>query len=132
MSGTGLTDGFPPGGVDAHDASLLSCPLPYLIVLFIGQSIRQTTSLRCDGYWKVCYPSPPCLPLTDYSHELYIYANTLDMYQNFAPALKGRYLSSNVNITVADKNNNTIDVPVGSTPPSINVPVPDRILQIDL
>lgn len=35
-------------------------------------------------------------------------------YQNLAPKLNGRYLSSNVNITVADQNNKTIDVPVGS------------------
>ena len=47
------------------------------------------------------------------SHELYIYANTLDMYENFAPKLNGRYLSSNVNITVADKHGNPISVPVG-------------------
>ena len=47
------------------------------------------------------------------SHELYIYANTLDMYKNFAPKLNGRYLSSNVNITVEDKHGNPISVPVG-------------------
>ena len=48
------------------------------------------------------------------NHELYIYANTLDMYQNFAPAFKGRYLSSNVNITVADEHGKPVSVPVGS------------------
>ena len=47
------------------------------------------------------------------SHELYIYANTLDMYKNFAPKLYGRYLSSNVNITVEDKHGNPVSVPVG-------------------
>lgn len=47
------------------------------------------------------------------SHELYIYANTLDMYQNFVPKMNGRYLSSNVNITVADKDGNPVSVPVG-------------------
>jgi hypothetical protein len=47
------------------------------------------------------------------NHELYIYANTLDMYTNFAPKLNGRYLSSNVNITVFDKHNNSVSVPVG-------------------
>lgn len=50
------------------------------------------------------------------SHELYIYANTLDMYKNFVPKLNGRYLSSNVNITVADKHGNPVSVPVGGTP----------------
>ncbi|KAJ7510105.1 Metallo-dependent phosphatase-like protein [Mycena galericulata] len=34
------------------------------------------------------------------NHELYIYNNTLDMYKNFAPRFNGRYLSSNVNITI--------------------------------
>ncbi|CCM03935.1 uncharacterized protein FIBRA_06087 [Fibroporia radiculosa] len=48
------------------------------------------------------------------NHELYDYANTYDMYTNFAPHWNGRYLSSNVNITVFDGNNNTISVPVGS------------------
>ena len=47
------------------------------------------------------------------SHELYIYAITQDMHQNFAPKLNGRYLSSNVNITVADQDGNPVSVPVG-------------------
>ncbi|KAF9262645.1 hypothetical protein L218DRAFT_960124 [Marasmius fiardii PR-910] len=80
--GTGLSDGFPPGGVDGHDSNEFLKQLPYDIMA-IG------------------------------NHELYIYANALDMHQNFAPALKGRYLSSNVNITLADKNNNKVSVPVG-------------------
>ncbi|KAK0488716.1 Metallo-dependent phosphatase-like protein [Armillaria novae-zelandiae] len=81
--GTGLSDGYPPGGVDAHESTKFLTELPY-DVMAIG------------------------------NHELYVYANTLDMYQNFAPKLNGRYLSSNVNITLADQNNKTIDVPVGS------------------
>ncbi|EIN06418.1 hypothetical protein PUNSTDRAFT_145026 [Punctularia strigosozonata HHB-11173 SS5] len=47
------------------------------------------------------------------NHELYIYANTLDMHTNFVPKLHGRYLSSNVNITVFDKHNKSVSVPVG-------------------
>ena len=35
------------------------------------------------------------------------------MYKNFAPKLGGRYLSSNVNITVQDKYGNWVNVPVG-------------------
>ena len=35
------------------------------------------------------------------------------MYTNFAPKLDGRYLSSNVNITVFDKHGNNVSVPVG-------------------
>lgn len=81
--GTGLSDGFPPGGVDAHEANKFVAQLPY-DVMAIG------------------------------NHELYIYANTLDMYQNFVPKLKGRYLSSNVNITIADKHGKPVSVPVGN------------------
>ncbi|KAH9976377.1 Metallo-dependent phosphatase-like protein [Lactifluus volemus] len=81
--GTGLTDGFPPGGVDAHEANRFFTELPYDI-LAIG------------------------------NHELYIYANTLDMYQNFVPKYHGRYLSSNANITVPGPDGTPISVPVGS------------------
>ena len=43
------------------------------------------------------------------------------MYTNFAPKLGGRYLSSNVNITVFDKHNNSVSVPVGGEcSPSVN------------
>ncbi|KAI0264244.1 Metallo-dependent phosphatase-like protein [Gloeopeniophorella convolvens] len=81
--GTGLTDGFNPGGVDAHDANKFFDQLPY-DVLAIG------------------------------NHELYVYANTLDMHQNFAPKFPGRYLSSNVNITIAGPDGSPVSVPVGS------------------
>lgn len=81
--GTGLSDGYPPGGVDAHDSNQFFNQLPY-DVLAIG------------------------------NHELYIYENALDMYQNFAPKFEGRYLSSNVNITVVDKDGKPMSVPVGS------------------
>ncbi|KAG7444361.1 uncharacterized protein BT62DRAFT_1029301 [Guyanagaster necrorhizus] len=81
--GTGLSDGYPPGGVDGHETTKFLAELPY-DVMAIG------------------------------NHELYVYADTLDMHLNLAPKLNGRYLSSNVNITLADQNNNTVDVPVGS------------------
>ncbi|KAF9047525.1 Metallo-dependent phosphatase-like protein [Panaeolus papilionaceus] len=80
--GTGLTDGFPAGGIDAHDANQFLKQLPY-DVMAIG------------------------------NHELYIYANALDMHQNFAPSLKGRYLSSNVNITLLNEKGQVVTVPVG-------------------
>ncbi|KAJ7098610.1 Metallo-dependent phosphatase-like protein [Mycena belliarum] len=81
--GTGLTDGFPPGGVDAQDSNEFFKQMPY-DVLAIG------------------------------NHELYTYANTFDMHMNFAPHYGGRYLSSNVNITVLDAANRTVSVPVGN------------------
>lgn len=61
----------------------------------------------------------PYLLSAKHSHELYIYANTLDMHTDFAPHWNGRYLSSNANITIADPNaasgsNKTVSVPVGS------------------
>ncbi|KAJ7194563.1 Metallo-dependent phosphatase-like protein [Mycena pura] len=81
--GTGLSDGFPPGGVDARDSNEFFRQIPY-DVLAIG------------------------------NHELYTYANTFDMHMNFARHFEGRYLSSNVNITVFDANNQSISIPVGS------------------
>ncbi|KAI0828002.1 Metallo-dependent phosphatase-like protein [Trametes gibbosa] len=81
--GTGLSDGFPPGGVDAHESNKFILDLPY-DVMAIG------------------------------NHELYIYANTLDMYKNFAPKRNGRYLSSNVNITVLNEHGKVVSVPVGN------------------
>ncbi|KAJ6460770.1 Metallo-dependent phosphatase-like protein [Mycena vitilis] len=81
--GTGLSDGFPPGGVNAQDSNQFFKQMPY-DVLAIG------------------------------NHELYKYANTFDMHMNFGEHYKGRYLSSNVNITVFDANNQSISVPVGS------------------
>ncbi|KAI0776233.1 Metallo-dependent phosphatase-like protein [Trametes elegans] len=81
--GTGLSDGFPPGGVDAHESNKFILNLPY-DVMAIG------------------------------NHELYIYANTYDMYTNFAPKLGGRYLSSNANITVLNKFGEVVSVPVGN------------------
>ncbi|KAI0692870.1 Metallo-dependent phosphatase-like protein [Cerioporus squamosus] len=80
--GTGLSDGFPPGGVDGHESNKFLFELPYDIMA-IG------------------------------NHELYIYNNTYDMYKTFAPKLKGRYLSSNVNITVVDEHGKAVSVPVG-------------------
>ncbi|KAJ6525668.1 Metallo-dependent phosphatase-like protein [Mycena capillaripes] len=76
--GTGLSDGFPAGGVDAQQSNEFFKQLPY-DVLAIG------------------------------NHELYIYNNTLDMHNNFAPRFNGRYLSSNVNITI-----DGVSKPVGS------------------
>ena len=35
------------------------------------------------------------------------------MYKTFAPKMNGRYLSSNVNITVFDKHGKNVSVPVG-------------------
>ncbi|KAH8112346.1 Metallo-dependent phosphatase-like protein [Phellopilus nigrolimitatus] len=81
--GTGLSDGFPPGDLDAHDSDQFIKQLPY-DVLSIGNHELS------DGY-----------------------AVALDMYTDFAPFWKGRYLSSNVNITVFDESQNRVSVPIG-------------------
>ncbi|TDL19499.1 hypothetical protein BD410DRAFT_792116 [Rickenella mellea] len=81
--GTGLSDGFPPGGLDGHDSNQFIKQLPY-DVLSIGNHELS------DGY-----------------------AVALDMHTDFAPHWNGRYLSSNVNITVFDKAQNKVSVPVG-------------------
>ncbi|KAJ7728959.1 Metallo-dependent phosphatase-like protein [Mycena maculata] len=75
--GTGLSDGYPPGGVDAHASNQFFKELPYDL-LTIG------------------------------NHELYIYNNTLDTLENVVSHFPGRYLSSNVNITI-----NGTSAPVG-------------------
>ncbi|KAJ7593465.1 Metallo-dependent phosphatase-like protein [Mycena floridula] len=81
--GTGLTDAFPPGSVDGHDALQYVKEIDY-DVMAIG------------------------------NHELYLYNVTLDMHTTFAPALKGRYLTSNVNITYVDEHGNVVNTPVGN------------------
>ncbi|CAE6443239.1 unnamed protein product [Rhizoctonia solani] len=48
------------------------------------------------------------------NHELYQYSVSYDMHSNFAPRLNGRYLSSNVNITVQDERGNPVSKPLGS------------------
>ncbi|KAG9087391.1 hypothetical protein FRC06_002568 [Ceratobasidium sp. 370] len=49
------------------------------------------------------------------NQELYLYSVANDMHTNFAPRLKGRYLTSDVNITVPDKKTNaSVSVPLGS------------------
>ncbi|EJD02035.1 uncharacterized protein FOMMEDRAFT_168595 [Fomitiporia mediterranea MF3/22] len=82
--GTGLSDGYPPGGIDAHHSNQLIKQLPYDL-LAIG------------------------------NHELYNYSVTLDMHTDFAPHWKGRYISSNVNITIPSSpgSSKNISVPVG-------------------
>ncbi|RDB25284.1 Uncharacterized protein PB2B2.06c [Hypsizygus marmoreus] len=52
--------------------------------------------------------------LTIGEEELYNYANAFDVHQNVAPVFKGRYLSSNVDITIADKAGSPVSVPVGN------------------
>ncbi|KAG8790486.1 hypothetical protein FRC12_011760 [Ceratobasidium sp. 428] len=48
------------------------------------------------------------------NQELYLYPVANDMHTNFAPKLNGRYLTSNVNITVFDKKtNSSVSVPLG-------------------
>ncbi|KAG2138338.1 Metallo-dependent phosphatase-like protein [Suillus clintonianus] len=80
--GTGLSDGYPPGGVDAHESNKFLERLPYDLMT-IG------------------------------NHELYVYADTYDMYTNFVLHLDGRYLTSNVNITIFDSDGKPKSVPVG-------------------
>ncbi|CCO29084.1 putative protein PB2B2,06c [Rhizoctonia solani AG-1 IB] len=48
------------------------------------------------------------------NHELYQYSVSYDMHANFAPRLNGRYLSSNVNITVQDRSGKMVSKPLGS------------------
>ncbi|KAG8998214.1 hypothetical protein FRB94_006993 [Tulasnella sp. JGI-2019a] len=47
------------------------------------------------------------------NHEMYRYPVAYDVYKNFAPKWKGRFLTSNVNITVVGSNGSLTTVPVG-------------------
>ena len=49
------------------------------------------------------------------SHSKSGHADLAARYTDFAPKFNGRYLTSNVNITVFDENNNVVSVPLGST-----------------
>lgn len=137
--GTGLVDGFPPGGIDGHDVwFFFANSSPSNATL--GAPIFQKIALWCPGHWKVWISFPSCsLANSDHgslsSHELYVHNNTLDVcdkhykvefrnswlifcqhrHRNFAPRFKGRYLSSNVNITYVDKNSTVMNTPVGCT-----------------
>ncbi|KAG0691844.1 Metallo-dependent phosphatase-like protein [Suillus ampliporus] len=68
--GTGISDGYPPGGVDAHDSNKFVERLPYDLM-------------------------------------------TIGKYTNFVPHLAGRYLTSNVNITIFNSDGEAESVPVG-------------------
>ncbi|KAI6029161.1 5'-nucleotidase, partial [Pisolithus microcarpus] len=80
--GSGLSDGYAPGAIDAHESNKFVKRFPY-DVMAIG------------------------------NHELYVYADTYDM-NSFIPHFEGRYLTSNVNITVFDSDGKAVSVPVGS------------------
>ncbi|KAG2046192.1 hypothetical protein BDR06DRAFT_1014935 [Suillus hirtellus] len=69
--GTGLSDGYPPGDVDAHESNKFVGRLPYDLM-------------------------------------------TIGKYTNFVPHLAGRYLTSNVNITVFNSDGKPESVPVGN------------------
>ena len=87
------------------------------LIHFLVKQVRSSIALWYHGHRKVRYKISLLLKAlwsrAPLSHELYIYNNTLDMYKNFAPKLGGRYLSSNVNITVQDQNGSWVNVPVG-------------------
>lgn len=95
LSGTGLSDGYPPGGVDAHEVCCFIADNCLEIDPFHASSkVKQVSwapSIRRHGYWKVSieflsspYPPPVGTGLNwqfyFHSHELYIYANTYDMW----------------------------------------------------
>jgi 2',3'-cyclic-nucleotide 2'-phosphodiesterase (5'-nucleotidase family) len=87
--GNGLTDGYPAGEVDAHEANKLVAKVPY-DVMAIGKYVRIFLEFEF-GFMN---------DVLQNSHELYNYTYTKDMHDHFKPLMKGRYLSSNVNITI--------------------------------
>jgi hypothetical protein len=134
--GTGLVDGYPPGGIDGKDVGFVchasnafshnfrhsNSSKRYHTMPWPSESKYTTFFMRSEQFWL-------CL----FSHELYVYNITLDMcdsdynvkscmthwlflqcrHRNFAPRYNGRYLSSNVNITYVDDNGKVMDTPIG-------------------
>ncbi|KZT55537.1 hypothetical protein CALCODRAFT_437087 [Calocera cornea HHB12733] len=83
--GTGLTDGSPTGQPNAHEAC----------------SNKFITRLPYDV-------------LATGNHELYKYSSALDTRQNFVPHWNGRYLTSNVNVTLYQQPDMGISAPLGA------------------
>lgn len=119
--GTGLSDGYPLGGIDGHESNKFFSQLPY-DVLAIGKYVLPFQHGICI---EVDFPVGQ--PVTNYttttsrstckdvvtSHRLGVLTCNTDRHKNFAPKFNGRYLSSNANITVNDTIGNPISVPVG-------------------
>jgi hypothetical protein len=81
--GTGISDGYPPGGVDAHDVRTFTLMKRFFLMNCLTvERILQATPLRCPRNWQVSAQNPSLFQINDgrTSHELYVYANTLDMY----------------------------------------------------
>ncbi|CAE6402940.1 unnamed protein product [Rhizoctonia solani] len=87
--GSGLTDGYPKGGINGEEAIKSFLKVPY-DVMAIGKSRKAMsyTSVTADV--------------------------TLDIYNNFAPKLDGRYLSSNSYLTTTFKNGSSVEHIIGS------------------
>ncbi|KAG6901258.1 hypothetical protein C0995_014526 [Termitomyces sp. Mi166 len=98
--GTGLTDGHPAGGVNGQEVMVHLCSMK--ATLDSSHTYFQAISF----FTKLPYDL-----LTIGNHELYNYSVTLDVYRNFAPKYKGRYLTSNADITLPGSN---ISVPICS------------------
>ncbi|KAG8706988.1 hypothetical protein FRC11_007782 [Ceratobasidium sp. 423] len=88
--GSGLTDGYPKGGVNGHEACITDPP-------------------AIKSFLKIPYDV-----MTIGNHELYVTEVTLDVYNNFVPKLDGRYLSSNSYLITTHKNGSSVEHTIGS------------------
>ena len=83
VSGTGLSDGYPPGGVDAHEVcsnhNVYSNCSWYLRVRSRTSSLNVSHMISWPSASKHFFPHPGCISNPVFSHELYVYANTYDM-----------------------------------------------------
>lgn len=77
----------------------------YSYHVLIRASFQSRVIHLCQYSWHV---SRPCAFSAVFSYAI-------NRHKNFAPKLNGRYLSSNVNITLLDEHDNIVNVPVGST-----------------
>ncbi len=56
--GTGLVDGYPPGGIDGHDVQTSSSNIVSSVpepTNHLGSRIRKNVTIRCNGYRKVSF-----------------------------------------------------------------------------
>ncbi|KAI6114670.1 Metallo-dependent phosphatase-like protein [Pisolithus croceorrhizus] len=111
--GTGLSDGYAPGAIDAHESNKFVERLPYDVMTIGNHELyvyadthdMYVNSLPFPWTYHGLYSAPPMM---------YLEPVLLIKYQSFIPHFEGHYLTSNVNITVFNSDGEAVSVPVGS------------------
>ena len=79
--GTGLVDGFPPGGVEGHDVCS-SMQHHHRILTYLRRSkfSKNFHTISWQSESKSYFSCVSTILTFLFSHELYVYNNTLDVY----------------------------------------------------